>query len=61
MSRKHFEDIARGLRLNRPMDGDSDAEWSLWRSLVRAMADVCSAYNGNFDRERFYRAAGYDR
>lgn len=61
MSRKQFEAIASALRGNRPFEDEAPAVKETWRCIVRAMADVCAASNGRFDRDRFYRAAGYER
>jgi hypothetical protein len=60
MTRKHFEALAYNLRMERP-DRTAAAEYSAWGRSVVAVADVCIAFNGAFDRGRFYRAAGLDR
>lgn len=64
MTRKHFEAIAHALRIERPaMDGEFPPYDALetWQRVVRNIASVCASTNGAFDRERFYRAAGYER
>ena len=65
MTRKHFADLAHALRKQRPEaegyadpDRRRDYESDLWRAIVVEVADVCYSFNGRFDRERFYRAAG---
>ncbi|HET7181530.1 MAG TPA: hypothetical protein VFI15_04790 [Candidatus Limnocylindrales bacterium] len=67
MSRKHFADLARALRKQRPEpegfadpDRRRDYEYDVWRAVVVEVADVCYSFNGRFDRGRFYRAAGLD-
>lgn len=67
MSRKHFSALARALRVQRPEaegvhdpDRRLDYEYDIWRALVVEVADVCYSFNGRFDRERFYRAAGLE-
>ena len=67
MTRRHFEALAHALRVQRPEpegahdpDRRLDYEYDLWRACVVEVADVCYSFNGQFDRERFYRAAGLD-
>ena len=67
MSRKHFEAIAWTLRqaAGRILDEttiESDARCfrqRQWDLDALALADVCAASNGRFDRGRFLVAAGY--
>jgi hypothetical protein len=67
MTRRHFTAIAWQLRQSagRILDEttlESDARCyrqRQWDLDALAMADVCSSFNGNFDRGRFLIAAGY--
>jgi len=61
MTRKHFEALAAALRGTRPFPGDSPEAWDQWRATVRAVTDTCYQFNGQFNRDRFERAAGFDR
>lgn len=68
MTRMHFTELAANLRRERPEpegwsdpDRRQDYEYDVWRACVVAVADACVAFNGRFDRERFYRAAGLER
>lgn len=57
MSRKHFAALANALRQCKP------SEWKdylSWVRTVKAIADACERNNVLFDRERFYRACGFD-
>lgn len=59
MTRKHFKAIAEALKHQRPIDLELEAAFICWQTCVIAMADVCSSFNGQFDRSRFYTACGY--
>jgi hypothetical protein len=68
MTAQHFRALADSLRHERPEpegfadpDRRQDYEYDQWRACVVAVADSCYQFNGRFDRERFYRAAGLDR
>lgn len=62
MTAKHFRALAEALKGTRPMRIGTPAEQAArqdaWERDVRAVADVCYAANGRFDRDRFYRACG---
>lgn len=61
MTRQHFRAIAetlRGLRPEWPQDGQAACD--RWSDAVRCFADLCSASNPRFSRERFYAAAGVE-
>lgn len=58
MTRKHFQDLARALKLNAPNGMSCQAEQVLFRNIVDAIADACKHSNGRFDRGRFEAAAG---
>lgn len=64
MTRKHFEALAEALKHENPnrlgVPGIHRAETSQWEVDVIAVADACAQFNGNFDRGRFYRAAGLE-
>ena len=70
MSRKHFKELADGLRHARPLwpaadigrfsDPEAQAAVDQWKSDVRTVADACMYFNGRFDRDRFYRACGLE-
>lgn len=73
MSKKHFIKLAAALKASKPLPVDRtqtdllpDAEYvsltslTQWRIDVRAVADVCASFNGNFDRVRFLSACGLD-
>lgn len=58
MTRKHFVAIAETLRNNRP-ESNWDANKRLqWDMDVRAMANLCSRMNAQFDRPKFVAACG---
>jgi len=67
MTRKYFTSLAWELRqaAGRILDettAESDARYHRqrqWDLDVLAIANVCAASNGNFDRGRFLVAAGY--
>jgi hypothetical protein len=68
MTRKHFTSIAWELRRSHPWERDHDLADDFtagaerqWEESVRAMARVCAEFNGRFDRERFFMAAGLTR
>lgn len=65
MTKQHFEALADGLRIVKPHPGPgvhpmaySTAMYT-WQRTVKAVADVCAASNGNFDRGRFNAACGW--
>ncbi len=67
MSRKHFEALAwelrqQALRIQDETTPESDARYHRqrqWDLDALALANVCAASNGAFDRARFLVAAGY--
>jgi hypothetical protein len=61
MTRMHFTALAWQLRQARPPITEADGSYyqeQQWLCDVAAVADVCAAGNGSFDRGRFLRAAG---
>jgi hypothetical protein len=64
MTRQHFKALADRLKDERPIYtqyGDHDIYLALdaqWARMVKAIADVCYASNGRFDRGKFYEACG---
>ena len=60
MTKKHFNAIAEALLFVRPTTTKRSKQWQQWQRDVKAMADVCAASNGRFDRQRFYFACGLD-
>ena len=59
MTRKHFEALAKALRLNSP-NPRSKAESALFGNIVHSCARVCGAANPRFDHDRFTRASGLE-
>lgn len=58
MTKKHFNELAKRFEAIRPrIDAESEA-YRQWCRDVEAVADTCRMFNGAFDRDRFYRAAG---
>lgn len=55
MTRKHFKALALALAAERPGRDGSDEFWK-WVACREAVADVCAAFNSNFDRGRFIAA-----
>ena len=65
MTRKHFQALAKALKLSRPdIESDEMAEhWKAeqWKYTVREVATACyDQADGNFVYERFYTACGYN-
>jgi len=63
MSKKHFIALARKLHEAKPEAEAAmllQAEINQWKRDVRAVADVCSDANGQFDYHRFLEACGYE-
>jgi hypothetical protein len=62
MTRKHFNALAAALRdaWNSNTSADSVSARQAWEQAVIAVADVRSASNASFKRERFYAACGLD-
>ena len=69
MTKKDFEAIAEALRDEYPLDTSAGETYETvgawgkgasdeWNTTVRAIADVCMASNGRFDRGRFLYACG---
>ena len=58
MTRKHFLELADNLRFVQPIDNPE--RLAQWAEDVRAVADACGTFNGQFDRSKFYRACGLD-
>jgi hypothetical protein len=56
LTRKHFCALAEALSWERPTG--HPAEYKGWERAVAAVADVCQASNGNFNRDTFLRACG---
>lgn len=68
MTRKHFKALAAALLSSRPPTDDPQSPRDLehfelqslqWRADVRAVANVCSLDNPNFDYGVFYTACNY--
>jgi len=59
MSRKHFIAIAAGLRFELENATDVNMRNGVKHAAV-AVADVCAGENDRFDRDRFYRACGFN-
>lgn len=57
MTRKHFEAIAYKMSWSKP-EGKKAASYKQWLKDCKAMAEVCSQFNYNFDKERFLKACG---
>lgn len=53
MTKKHYVELAKGLLLLKGTISDK-----LHEEAVRAWADTCEKQNSNFNREKFYKAAG---
>lgn len=62
MTRKDFELIAEVLKSSKPLTrlaGSKDRTFQ-WHCMVEEFASRLATTNGNFDRERFLRACGYE-
>jgi hypothetical protein len=60
MSRKHFIALAAALKAEKP-----GANWCVnkhvqWALDVKAVANACARFNGNFKRDRFLTACGVE-
>lgn len=62
LTKKHFEAIAEILasERQRPQGGWAVAEWYILDRLTVKLADWLAQQNPEFDRDRFYRAAGME-
>lgn len=68
MTRKHFAAIAYELRRQRPtnlppygqMSDWERGAYDEWCTVVIGMADTLYAFNGRFQRDRFYAACGFE-
>ncbi len=56
MTFKHYQALADALLAVRPYD--KGVTYIHWVRTVQAIADVCTEFNGMFDRGRFEYAAG---
>ena len=64
MTRKHFEKLAEVLKDLKPRDEILAEQYGLgyyqaWSTAVSKIANFCEDSNPRFDRERFFKAAGY--
>jgi len=58
MTKKHFSAIAAALKME--MDRDDVSHYTV-RRIANSLADICKSSNPDFDRDRFMKAAGFDR
>jgi len=57
MTKKHFEALARSLRIARDKMDTTESLIAM-NIAIETVANVCARYNGRFDRGRFKRACG---
>ncbi len=57
MTRKQFVALATNLKIVLA-GANTPGERAVATEAIKAVADVCAANNGSFDRERFYKACG---
>lgn len=58
MTKKHFEDLARTFKSERPSENWDANKLVMWNQLIKGVAGTCKRANPAFDCERFYMAAG---
>lgn len=60
MTRQHFKAIADALKASKPKEsaGLRSVLVDQWRVTAEAVRDSIRQFNGNFNRDRFDRAAG---
>lgn len=60
MTRKHFEAIARVVRVNGEFHTNEHAK-DLHKDIAQGLASVFANFNPNFDRARFLAACGIEK
>jgi hypothetical protein len=58
IGKRFFIELARAYREAKPATGDDSTPVAVWAHCVTITANALSLQHGNFDRAKFYAAAG---
>ena len=58
LTRKHFNELAQNLSLEKPEGSDKTLVMKTWVRSCLAVAGVCRNSNPNFDKHRFLKTCG---
>lgn len=61
ITRKHFREMARLLKEQKPEPNWDANKMTQWELDVQAMTKFCKGMNPNFDRDIFLDACGWDK
>ena len=63
MTKKHFQTLADSLKnrvLSQPSIDTQETAQAQWEHCVECVAQACKELNPRFNRDRFFKACGYE-